>query len=509
MTIRIDAAHVHPAGGAACAESGRNRLAVRRLSVLLTVRDERHTLAALIRRVLECPMPLPLQERELIVVDDGSRDGTAELLRALAARDPQIKPVFHDRRQGRGRALQTAIQHMTGDVVLFQDSDQDPADLPRLVQPILDGRADAVFGSRFLAGDEACRETVMTRISKALCGVPLTDPETGCKAVRGEILRQTPLHFRDVARSPELTVRLAQWGVRLSEVPIRRRDEVRRSPFGGAGGALKAFWAIVRSRILDPRFTTHDGYYILVAVRNARGFNRWMYRQVAPFVGRRVLEAGSGIGTLTELLLDRERLIAGDFDPFYVEMLARRFGHQKNVRPLRMDLTRVDDYERLAEERLDTILCLNVLEHLAPDDEVLSHFQRVLQPGGHVIILVPQHPWLYAPVDRTLGHERRYTAEELRAKLQRAGFEVVHQRGFNKLGTLGWYVSGTLLGKRHLSPAQMRLYNRLLPLAKLVERVPGWPALSTIAVGRKPLQETSRERRENARGPVYTQADRC
>ena len=87
---------------------------------------------------------------------------------------------------------------------------------------------------------------------------------------------------------------------------------------------------------------------------------------------------------------------------------------------------------------------------------------------------------------RTGGGGRRYTEADLRAKLARAGFEVVHQRGFNKLGAAGWYVSGKLLGRGHLSPGQMKLFNRLLPLAKLVERIPGWPALSTIAVGRKP-----------------------
>ena len=249
---------------------------------------------------------------------------------------------------------------------------------------------------------------------------------------------------------------------------------------------LRALWAMFWCRFIDPRFTTHDGYYILVAVRNARAFNRWMYRQIAPFVGQRVLEAGCGIGNLTELLLDSNRLVASDFDPFYVEMIDRRFGHMENFRAVQMDLTRAEDYDRLADEQLDTIICLNVLEHIAPDEAVLDHFYRLLPPGGHAIILVPQHPWLYTPVDKVLGHERRYTAEELRDKLVKAGFEVVHQQGFNRLGTLGWYVSGKLLGKQHLSPGQMRTFNRVLAVAKLVERVPALPALSTIAVGRKP-----------------------
>jgi SAM-dependent methyltransferase len=151
-----------------------------------------------------------------------------------------------------------------------------------------------------------------------------------------------------------------------------------------------------------------------------------------------------------------------------------------------MDLTRAEDYARLGDERLDTIICLNVLEHIDTDREVLGHFHRLLAPGGHAIILVPQHPWLYSPTDKSLGHVRRYTPEELSGKLREAGFDVVHQQGFNRLGTVGWYVSGKVLGKEHLSPGQMKMYNRLLPLAKLIERIPGVPALSAIAVGRKP-----------------------
>ena len=108
---------------------------------------------------------------------------------------------------------------------------------------------------------------------------------------------------------------------------------------------------------------------------------------------------------------------------------------------------------------------------------MLGHFQRALRPGGHAIILVPQHPWLYTPTDKTLGHERRYTEADLCEKLERAGLEVVHKQGFNRVGTLGWYVSGKVLRKSELSPGQMKTYNRILPLAKHIERFPGWPGL--------------------------------
>jgi glycosyltransferase involved in cell wall biosynthesis len=468
---------------------------LRLLSVLMPVYNERRTLRSIVRRVLESPTQIPL---ELVIVDDGSCDGSAELIRELAAQDSRIRPVFHERNMGKGSAIHTALRRMAGDIAIIQDADleYDPAEIPRVIQPILDGKADAVFGSRFLASEfrrvlyywHTLANGILTFVTNALCDLNLTDMETCYKAVRADILRQTPLHYTDFALEPELTMRLAQWGIRLYEVPVsyagRTYAEGKKI---GWRDAVRAMWALLACRFFDTRFTTHDGYYILVAVRNARGFNRWMHRQIAPYIGRRVLEAGCGIGNLTELLLDSEHLVAADFDPFYVEMIGRRFGHLENFQTVQIDLTRAEDYDWLAEHRLDTIICLNVLEHIATDRDVLGHFYRLLKPGGHAIILVPQHPWLYTPVDHTLGHERRYTAQELHDRLAEAGFEVVHQQGFNKLGTLGWYVSGKLLGKKHLSPRQMKTFNRLLPIAKLIERVPGWPALSTIAVGRKPL----------------------
>jgi glycosyltransferase involved in cell wall biosynthesis len=494
MEVVDDGSQIEVAHAPSAARAPERRGTSPMLSVLMPVFNERRTLRTIVRRVLECPSPIPL---ELIAVDDGSTDGSGEILRELARLDVRVKPVFHEQNQGKGAAIQAAIREMAGEIALIQDADleYDPADIPRVLQPILDGRADAVYGSRFLASEyrrvlyfwHSLGNGVLTGLANILCDLNLTDMETGYKAVRADILRQTPLRCRDFGFEPELTVRLAQWGVRIYEVPVSYagRTYVEGKKIRLIDG-FRAIGTMLRCRFLDDRFTTHDGYSILVAVRSARGFNRWMYRQIAPYLGRSVLEAGCGIGNLTELLLDSDRLVASDFDPFYTEMIGRRFGHLENFRTLAMDLTRARDYERLADERLDTIICLNVLEHIAADEDVLGHFYRTLQPGGHAIILVPQHPWLYTPTDRTLGHERRYTAEELRTKLARAGFEVVHQQDFNRLGALGWYVSGKILGNAHLSPGSMRTFNKILPIAKLIERIRAWPALSTIAVGRKP-----------------------
>jgi SAM-dependent methyltransferase len=140
---------------------------------------------------------------------------------------------------------------------------------------------------------------------------------------------------------------------------------------------------------------------------------------------------------------------------------------------------------RVAPERPDTVISLNVLEHIERDEDVLREFYAALIPGGHAVVLVPAHPWLYSACDRTLGHFRRYTPNELTTKFRAAGFEVVASGQFNRLGVLGWWVSGKL-GKQELSPIQMRAYEFLLPLAKLMDKLRVGPGLSLIVVGRKP-----------------------
>ena len=194
---------------------------------------------------------------------------------------------------------------------------------------------------------------------------------------------------------------------------------------------------------------------------------------------------GCGIGNFTELLLDCERLVCLDNDPLYVEMLQWRLGHLENIRIERFDLADTEAYERLKPEQLDTVVCLNVLEHIAEDERVLRAYYDLLEPGGHAIILVPAHPWLYGPCDEAIGHVRRYTQPELHSKIQAAGFEVVSMEEFNRLGVPGWWMNKQL-GRRDLNPRQMRMFERLLPLAKVMESMKLGRGLSLIGVGRKP-----------------------
>ncbi len=473
-------------------EDGRQRPL--KLSVLIPVYNERRTLRTLIDRVLSAPLPIDF---EIIAVDDCSSDGSTELLKELALADDRIKVFFHTKNTGKGGAMHTAIARMTGDIAIFQDADLEynPAEIGRVIEPIIDGRADAVFGSRF-AGSE-CRRVLyywhsvankfLTWIANVVCDLNLTDMETCYKAVKADILRNTPLRFQRFGIEPELTVRLAQWGARVYEVPIsysgRTYAEGKKITWKDG---VEALAVLVWTAFIDKRFTTHDGYYVLTAVRGD-GLNHWMFEQFAHHVGKRVLEAGCGIGNLTALMLNRESLTSVDFDPLYITMISRRFGHLENFRVAQMDLTETTAYDALSTDNLDTIICLNVLEHLDDDVTVLKNFYRSLLPGGKAIILVPQYPQLFCKIDEAVGHYRRYTSDELQSKLALAGFELVHIQNFNKLGVPGWWFNGKVLGRKHLSPHQMWLFNLLLPLARLIEKIPGLPGLSVIAVAQKPL----------------------
>jgi SAM-dependent methyltransferase len=328
---------------------------------------------------------------------------------------------------------------------------------------------------------------LLTWLCNVVSNLNLTDMETCYKVVRADILKQLRLECKRFGIEPELTIRLAQWGARIYEVPINYagRTYLEGKKITWRDG-LRALATIFWYGFIDKRFTHHDGYYILAAVGNAGRFNRWMFEQLAPFVGQRVLEAGCGTGNLTELMLQRQRLVCVDVDPLYIEMIERRFGYRDNFRCFRLDLGDAAGYAALKGEAIDSIICLNVLEHIEDDMAVLQRFHETLEPGGRAIILVPQHPWLYTRVDRTLGHCRRYTVAELRGKMEQAGFEVIHSQGFNKLGTFGWFVSGNIFRHQHLTPRQMKWFNRLLPVARAVEKVPGLPAQSLIMVGRKP-----------------------
>jgi glycosyltransferase involved in cell wall biosynthesis len=468
---------------------------VRKLSILMPVYNEMRTLRRMIDATLTVPLPC---ERELVIVDDGSTDGSRELLAEVAEEHANVIVHFHGRNQGKGAAVRSAISVMTGDWAIIQDADleYDPHDYRKLLVPALEGVADAVFGSRFLAGRyrramyfwHTQINRVLTGMSNMLTDLNLTDMETCYKLVKADLLKRLVIRSRGFDLEPELTIKLARSGARIYEVPISYRG---RSYAEGkkitTRDALKALVAIIRYRFFDPRYVNDEGFLTLRALHKAKRFNRWLFSQFSHAIGEEVLEAGCGIGNFTEFLLDRRRLVCVDAERFYVERLSDKYGHLANLRCLCGDLTDPGDLDEAGRDGLfDTILCLNVLEHVERDTDVLERFSGLLKPGGRAIILVPHNPANYTDVDRTLGHVRRYSRRELGEKLARAGFDVRDIRGFNRAGGFGWWFSGKVLRRKSLAGGQLFLFRLGLPIFRVLEHLPFFSHNSIIGIGVKP-----------------------
>src|SRR5260370_4052812 len=170
----------------------------------------------------------------------------------------------------------------------------------------------------------------------------------------------------------------------------------------------------------------------LERIATACRYNRWMFDRLRPWVGRRVLEIGAGIGNMSAFLVDRERVVLTDSEPYSLGRLRERFAARPQVTVAELRLPAVAP--RLGTERFDTIICLHVLEHIADDAAALGALPELLEPGGRLVLLVPSLAALYGTLDQALGHFRRYAPDELCRKLAAAGFRLRPLEYFNLAG---------------------------------------------------------------------------
>lgn len=226
------------------------------VSVLIPCFNELHTVENVIARVRAVPV-----QTEIILVDDCSRDGTRDLLKRLAAEDDSLKIYFHEINRGKGAAIRTALAAATGDVVVVQDADMeyDPMEYPVLLEPILQGVADVVYGSRFLGGPHRVLffwhqlgNQVLTLLSNVMTNLNLTDMETGYKVFRREVIQGMRLTTDRFGFEPEVTARVAQMRCRIFEVPIsywgRDYDAGKKITWRDGVAAL---WFILKFNLID------------------------------------------------------------------------------------------------------------------------------------------------------------------------------------------------------------------------------------------------------------------
>jgi len=229
----------------------------------------------------------------------------------------------------------------------------------------------------------------------------------------------------------------------------------------------------------------------------ATNYFGWQSRLVLPHLGRRIVEIGCGIGNFTGLLLDRELVVAIDVEAICVERLRERYPQRPNLHTFV-----TEEIASLARFAPDSVVCLNVLEHIADDRAALHQMASILCPGGVIVLLLPAFPALSGPIDRNLGHYRRYTRASLEQLAGVTGLRIRRAHYMNTLGFFGWWVNAHLLHREQQSATQIAIFDRFaVPLMSRVEAVLPPPfGQSLLAVLERPTSSPARPAKSSPAG---------
>ena len=219
----------------------------------------------------------------------------------------------------------------------------------------------------------------------------------------------------------------------------------------------------------------------------AKNYFAWQSRLVVRELGQRVVEVGCGIGNFTGLLLDRELVVALDREEECVRSLCERFAGRSNLYVLTCEAGS-DAFRSLARFRPDSLVCVNVLEHIEDDGAALRDMAEILVPGGVIVLLVPAFDALYGPIDHNLGHYRRYRRSVVAGLARAAGLDVAKLQYVNAAGFFGWWLNARVLKRETQSDGQIAVFDRwLVPVFSAIESAAAPPfGQSLLAVLRRP-----------------------
>jgi len=223
--------------------------------------------------------------------------------------------------------------------------------------------------------------------------------------------------------------------------------------------------------ISSSNVSTTSEYTLRDQLRMTKAINyfRWQGRLATAQLGQRVVEVGCGIGNFTRMIADRERVIGIDIEPVVIAEHRKQFASQPHIRSLVLDALQ-PEFRDLASETPDSVVCLNVLEHISDDLATLQQFASILPRAGRVVLMVPAFMELYGPIDKRLGHYRRYTCSSLKQTARKAGFSAREVRYMNLVGFFGWWANAKVLLREEQSDAQIELFDRrVVPIMEKLE----------------------------------------
>lgn len=416
------------------------------LSIIIPVYNEEKTVKKLVDKVDRINI-----DKQIIIVDDGSRDGSREIIRNLETKSPLIKK-YHHQNKGKGSAIQTGLRAATGKYTVIQDADLEyyPTDLEKLIEPLKRGESNVVYGSRFKYAEKGIYSSfwfysggqIVNWLTNFLYGLDITDEPTCYKIMDTQLLKSLKLEATGFEFCPEVTAKLALRGERIIELPIRYHprhfDEGKKINWRDG---LIAIQTLLKYRFQKRKNSMTTG---LEMVSLAKNYNRWIFSQFARYVKGDVLEIGGGIGTFTGMLTDKADSITSlEIDRKYLQQLNHRFKNHSKVKIKNLDLTKKTHLKKL-RGRFDLIIMINVLEHIKDHQQMLVNLESKLKPGGKLFVFVPAHQCLYSQWDKSVGHYRRYSKEQLIVLAENAGFRINQAGYFNGVGAFGWWLNKLL-----------------------------------------------------------------
>lgn len=455
-----------------------------KLTVVIPVYNEENTFLELFRQVVS-----EKHQKEIIIIDDFSTDGTRDILKSLP-QDDHLKIIFFNKNMGKGAAIREGFKHATGDIVIIQDADLEyyPDEYENLIKPIVDKKADVVYGSRFLGAHSVhffwhfLGNKIINLINNIILNTFLTDMMTCYKAFRLPVLQSLELKANRFGIEPEITAEVFRRGYKVYEVPIS---------YNGRGyedgkkikcvDFFKCVYWLLRANYRIQNIS-HD---TLIKMKQMKNNNEWVFKKIKPYIGQNTLELGSGVGTFSNLFAkESKHLLISDINDDNINILKQKFIGNRRITIKKLDAAKVN--EHVDAESFDTVIAVNMLEHIENDVSVLSGVYKVLTKHGKLILLLPAHKWLYGTLDKEIGHYRRYSKDELQQKLTQSGYLIDKIEFINMFSTFGWYLNFKILKKKIMPPSMLGIVDLLIPVFQIFENLIKPPfGLSLFVVAKK------------------------